>query len=175
MVAFLLENGCNPSAKKSSSVGGSTPLQMAMTKGYNEIVVLLKKYGVAQEQQKQQQQTSDGTSSLMSFLDDVPEQFKPKMENIRKAQEGSIAKHHEYNTAALNDPRSYLNQDTASPVEEPWKTVRLFLSSTFGSVVVLRFLSDNSGYVCGERLPCEEYHSSASKTMCGTTIAPRGD
>jgi ankyrin repeat protein len=135
MVACLLELGCNPNAKKATNTGGSTAIQMAAIKGYNEVVSIFKKYGSQLETQRQK--TTGGSSSLMYFLDEVPDEFKPKIENLKKVQE-AFAKAQQFMVQKKLTKQEHVKYDGGSQVEEPWKTVRLFLSSTFAGIQLSR-------------------------------------
>jgi ankyrin repeat protein len=129
MTSLLLSSGADPNLKRAISKGGSTPLQISMIKGYNEVSALLRRYGAVSPIDNKKQGGS-GASSLMSFMDELPAEYKQAAENLRNAHERSLSKHHQYDTLSLT--KAPVPSVATRSSQEPWKTVRLFLSSTFG-------------------------------------------
>jgi hypothetical protein len=131
MVSLLLEKGCDPNAKKSSSAGGPTPIDISISRGYTDITALLRRYGsVSQLVEKQPLSTGDGSSSLMKFTDQLPDYLTKKLDPIRKAQIQAMARYNsELNTQHLHNIQPIAS--SMQPIQEPWRTVRLFISSTF--------------------------------------------
>ena len=129
MTSFLLSVGANPNFKRAIAKGGSTPLQMSMSKGYNEVSALLRRYG-AESPVESQKHGGSGASSLMHFMDELPAEYKHALENLKSEHERSLSKHHQYDAMSMTKTQTSFAASKSS--QEPWKTVRLFLSSTFG-------------------------------------------
>lgn len=106
---------------------GRTPLQIATLKEYREVASVLKQAGAAEIVQQKLKDLS-GKTSLMFFLDEVPSQFQANVEEIRKMQQQELSRIHQIATTQ----KQGLLDTQVEPVQRPWKTIRLFLSSTFG-------------------------------------------
>ena len=79
-----------------------------------------------------------GSTSLLYFEDEVPEYLKIKFEQVVTSND-SLLENHQYDALSLSQLAVQSHNVDIQKAQEPWKTVRLFLSSTFGIFYFLFF------------------------------------
>ncbi|KAL6066503.1 Telomerase protein component 1 [Balamuthia mandrillaris] len=133
-VETLIQAGADVNAKKTNRVGPQTALEMARSKGHKDVEDALRRMGAEEGRSHQNAHDHITTSvQLLTFDDEVPEQF-------------SYVSTSSYSTFGMDSKLATETQARSPPVTAssttatasyycgPWKTVRLFLSSTFADM-----------------------------------------
>jgi hypothetical protein len=87
---------------------------------------------------KKQEIGSNGSTSLMFFVDKAPAEFQPN-KNVLKLQEAKALASNQTNNSLFPKENQILPSLGCS-YSSDWRTVKLFISSTFGIIAILYFL-----------------------------------
>lgn len=127
-VKFLVQNGADIHAKKMSKGGAQTAVEIASEKQYLEIVQYLVQNGAQMKQKPDSSKPLGHKIQLCTFNDTIPSEFHYDSKFSLQVKE-SVNVSYDYKANPLENPNSSLS--SAGTFQRPWKTVRLFLSSTF--------------------------------------------
>lgn len=131
MIKILVAGGANINHTKMVNQGPQTPLDMARESGYKVTERVLLDLGAIDTSSKRTRD-ADTAVKLLRFGDVVPNSYRyPKNYSLSEAN----AKAHDYSDLLAQQEGTNTAQkravSLASSLERDWKTVRLFLSSTF--------------------------------------------
>lgn len=125
VVELLLKNKTDINATKSNRAGPQTALEMARRAGHNHIIEFLLSKG-AKDTTEQKSFTLGGSHAVQfcTFQDEVP----PQLQYGARGKTSQSSNAYQSNTQMTDTPSENTIQNRESG---PWKTVRLFISSTF--------------------------------------------
>lgn len=144
IVDLLANRGADLNA---ATYDGHTPASLATKSGYSSVLSVLKNHGVHIVSQVEQQlkavaeSTKASSVSVMNFQDEVPAHLRYP-NDVRSLAGNSINSSDSSASAATAKSASRKTKVVQSS-NSPWRTARLFISSTFEGSAAFQFLSSH--------------------------------
>ena len=136
---MLLKHGTDVNAAKSNRVGPQTAIEMAASSGHHQCVDLLKRYGAVLRKAEDHHSKITTSVQMLTFKDTVTNEFMPLQPAA--ATDGTLSPNINFLTSsAVRKSLVTVGTSPAAsnvPVQQsagPWKTLRLFISSTFAGL-----------------------------------------